>query len=401
MPQKQKVKVAIIGCGTICKNIYAPNLANKFYITDLVACADRIPERAAALAEKYGIKQMTNEEIYNDPEIEIVVNLTNPDSHYEVSKDAMNAGKNVYSEKMMAVKLEEGKELYELAKEKGVHYIIGPDTFLGGSWQTARKAIDDGLIGTPVAMTCCYSSNYQLDGEMTNMNPDNHMFVLHPGGGIPYDFGGYYLHNIINLLGSIKRVGGFCKTMFPEKTYRNPRHPKYGETTHIDTPTSIAGALEFESGVHGTLLITSDSAVRFQFQVMGTKGILILNDPNFFGGKVNIIRMGSAERAPFMPPAENADFLDYMPPELTLPITHPYRDDSRGIGVADLCYAIRNNRKPRLYMDLGYHTFETIHGIWRSGDSGQVYELQSRCERPQPLEALSLPGTAEEYVLDL
>ncbi len=74
-------------------------------------------------------------------------------------------------------------------------------------------------------MVCCYSSNYQFDGEMSDIDPDHFMFVLHPGGGIPYDFGGYYLHNIINLLGSVKRVGGFCKTMYPDRIYRNPGIP--------------------------------------------------------------------------------------------------------------------------------------------------------------------------------
>ena len=399
MPAIKKVKTAIIGCGTICKNTYAPNLANKYHIIDLVACADRIPERAQKLAEAYDLKVMTNEEIYNDPEIEIVVNLTCPESHYEVSKAAILAGKHVYSEKMMAVTWEEGQELYKLAREKGVNYTIAPDTFLGASWQTARKAIDDGLIGTPVAMTCCYSSNYQMDGDMVDLDPDHFMFVLHPGGGIPFDFGGYYLHNIINLMGPIKRVGGFCKTMYPDRIYRNPRHPLYKEPVHIDTPTSIAGALEFESGAHGTMMITSDSACRFFFQIMGTQGILVLNDPNFFGGSVKIIRNGGVPLDPCMndkqPDAWFTDPLSY-----TLPMTHPFRESSRGLGVADMAYAIRNDRKPRADCDLGYHAFEVIHGIKKSGESGQIYEMTSRCERPAPIPALGLTGTAEEFCLD-
>lgn len=398
MPQKQKVKAAIIGCGGICKRIYAPNLTEKFNIIDLVACCDRIPERAQALGEKYGIKVMSNEEIYNDPEIEIVVNLTNPESHYEVSKAAISAGKNVYSEKMMAVTWEEGKELFELAKEKGVNFTIGPDTFLGGSWQTARKAIDDGLIGTPVAMTCVYSSNYQLDGEMSDVDADHFAFVLHPGGGIPYDFGGYYLHNIINLMGSVKRVGGFCKTMYPQRVYRNPRHPKYMENATIETPTSIAGALEFESGAHGTILITSDSETRFQFQVMGTQGLLILNDPNFFGGEVRLLRSASAPIAPFTPEPTGHDASRAT--ETPLPILFPYRHDSRGLGVADLAYSIRNNRRPRLHMDLGYHTFEVIHGIWQSGNSGKLHVMESSCERPRPMNIGNFSGSLEEYLLD-
>lgn len=394
MIQMKKVKTAIIGCGTICKRIYAPNLMEKFHIIDLVACADRIPQRAQALAETHGLRVMTNQEIYNDPEIEIVVNLTCPESHYEVSKAAILAGKHVYSEKMMAVTLEEGEELYALAKENGVAFTVAPDTFLGGSWQTARKALDDGLIGTPVAMSCYYSSNYQLDGENSDMDADNFAFVLHPGGGIPYDFGGYYLHNIINLLGAIKRVGGFCKTMYPGRTYRNPRHPHYGEAVHIDTPTSITGALEFESGVHGSLLITSDAAFQFMFRIMGTHGILVLNDPNYFGGSVQVIRNGGN---PVEPWEKETSFGEKA---YTLPITHPYREDSRGVGIADMAYAVRNGRRPRASAELGMHAFEVIHGIWRSGDTGEIYTLKTSCPRPTPLRSLGLSGTAEEYTLD-
>ena len=233
---------------------------------------------------------------------------------------------------------------------------------------------------------------------MSDVDADHFAFVLHPGGGIPYDFGGYYLHNIINLLGSIKRVGGFCKTMYPDRIYRNPRHPLYKEPVHIDTPTSIAGALEFENGVHGTLLITSDSAPRFVFQIMGTEGILILNDPNFFGGSVKVIRMGGDPIEPWMSNAPGTFFTQQT--EFTLPITHPFREDSRGVGVADMAYAIRNGRRARAYMDLGFHAFEVIHGIWRSGDTGEIVEMTSHCDRPQPIRPLGLSGTAEEFMLD-
>ncbi|MBP3705234.1 MAG: gfo/Idh/MocA family oxidoreductase, partial [Clostridia bacterium] len=84
----------------------------------------------------------------------------------------------------------------------------------------------------------------------------------------------------------------------------------------------------------------------------------------------------------------------------TLPMTHPFRESSRGLGVADMAYAIRNNRRPRADCDLGYHTFEVIHGIWKSGDTGQVYEMTSRCERPAPIPCTGLTGTAEEFALD-
>jgi predicted dehydrogenase len=102
MAKLPTIKTAIIGCGMI-SGIYLKNLCNFFKITEVVGCSDIIPERAKQRADEFGIKQMTNEEIYKDPEIKIVVNLTHAPSHFDVTRDALNAGKHVYCEKMMAV----------------------------------------------------------------------------------------------------------------------------------------------------------------------------------------------------------------------------------------------------------------------------------------------------------
>ena len=160
----RRIKAALIGSGAISEK-YLTNITKKFHVIDMVGCSDLIPERSAQRAEQFGIRQMTNEEILSDPTIEIVVNTTYPLSHYEVTKAALLAGKHVYTEKMLAVTLEEGLELCELAKEKGLMLTTAPDTFLGGGWQTARHMIDTGLIGTPIgALGVCIRS-YQDHGD--------------------------------------------------------------------------------------------------------------------------------------------------------------------------------------------------------------------------------------------
>ena len=111
-------KVGLIGSGSISYT-YLNNLTKTFSITDVVGCSDLIPDRSASRAEEFGIRQMTNEEIFSDPEIEIVVNTTYPMSHYKISKQAMEAGKHVYAEKMMATNFENAKELYDISKKKG------------------------------------------------------------------------------------------------------------------------------------------------------------------------------------------------------------------------------------------------------------------------------------------
>ena len=144
----KRIKTAVVGCGSI-SDIYMTNLTNgKFTVMELVACSDLMVERMNASAAKFGIKAMSLDEICADPEIEMVICLTTPAAHYPIIKQALLAGKHVFSEKMIAVDLWQGKELVQIANEKGLHLGVAPDTFLGASVQTAKYIVDKGLIGT-------------------------------------------------------------------------------------------------------------------------------------------------------------------------------------------------------------------------------------------------------------
>ena len=145
----KKIKTAVVGCGSI-SDIYMTNLTTgKFTVMELVACSDLMVERMNASAAKFGIKAMSLDEICADPEIEMVICLTTPAAHYPIIKQALLAGKHVFSEKMIAVDLWQGKELVQIANEKGLHLGVAPDTFLGASVQTAKYIVDKGLIGKP------------------------------------------------------------------------------------------------------------------------------------------------------------------------------------------------------------------------------------------------------------
>lgn len=408
------VKVGVIGCGTICRMTYMPNMMNKFQIIEVVGVADLIPERSKAMAEQYGVKQMTNEEIYNDPEIEVVVNLTYPESHFEVSRDAMLHGKGVYCEKMMAVDFAEATELMRIAKEKGVMYTTAPDTFLGAWEQSARFYVDNGIVGRPVSIHAQHTCSYRPANPIFDLSPDSFFFPLHPGGGLPFDWGGYYLHTMLNILGPIKRVTGFAGTYEPVMKYTHPRHPKYGEDFEVNTPTSIFGALEFESGVHGTFHLTSDSYGSESFVLTGTEGTLDLGNPNNFDGTLRIHRSNMKEKPMMFPgqggpggrggngaPVAASQLGEFAMPEvMDLPMLFGYNDSSRGVGLADMCYAMRNGRKPRVHCDIGYHAMEVIHGMLESTKTGKVYEMTSHFERPAPLKPSNLVGTAQEATLN-
>jgi len=402
----KKVKTAIIGSGAISYT-YLKNMTASFSITDVVGCSDLIEERSRRRAEQFGIRMMTNDEILSDPDIEIVVNLTYPLSHYEVTKAALDAGKHVYTEKMLATNYKDAKELYDLAEKSNLRIGNAPDTFLGAGLQTARKLIDSGFIGTPFAAQAMVIRGYHLTGE----EKENRLpFICHDGGSISYDMGGYYLHALVSLLGPVKRVAGFTRPFLPEMFQRNPRHPDYHKPIEFDAYTILSSSLEFHNGVLGTFTAVSESHVMEipRLEIYGTEGTLMLPDPNTFTGPVYLTR----ER-------------DYLLHRVTdegkyhkIPLTHGYgnistpdpevgsweeriwRDCHRGIGVADMAWAIRNKRAHRCSAELGLHAIEVIYGIEQSYKTEKFYTLISKPDQPEAIPSGYILGTAAEECLD-
>jgi predicted dehydrogenase len=399
MSQTKPVKVAVIGCGTI-SHIYMTNLKNKFRITELIGCSDLIEERAAKRAAEFGVRRMTNEEILKDPEIEMVMNLTFPQAHYQVSRQILEAGKHCCVEKMMTVSFEEARELAELAKRRRLLYGAAPDTFLGGGWQSARKYIDDGFIGRPVSMNAVVSCSYQPASDTFDLDPDHFFFPLHPGGGLPFDLGGYYLHNMINLFGSVSRVSGFGGNIDPDRFYLNPSHPKYREPFHVDTPTTLSGTLEFANGVYGTILITSDASVYDCFSVQGTEASMTLFHPNWFSGPLTLHRPGAVADEEKNIGLNTGEGYRPIPDNVSLPLLHGYCDNSRGLAFADMAYALRNKRRPRAHFDMGLHAMEIIHGMLESAKNGQIYRMTTSCERPKPRRTGVETGSGQEATID-
>ena len=377
MAELPTMKTAIIGCGVI-SGIYFQNLCRFFKIIEVIGCSDLSPDKSHKAAQEYGIKQMTNEEIYNDPDIRIVVNLTDPPAHYEVTKAALNAGKHVYSEKMIAVEPAEGEELLSLARRKNLYYTVAPDTFLGAGAQTARWIIDSGMIGDPILVSGICQRGYHLD-----RSDDIVRMVHQPGGGVPFDMGGYYLHNFINLFGEVEKVCGFASIRDEQRKFLNPHNPRYGDDHRQTCINTINASLQFKSGVMGSLLITSESIWGPQkIEVLGSEGTLFMHDPNDFFGPIAVQRPGN-------------------PQPLIIPYTHAFGDQNfRGLGVVDMAYAIRNGRKARVDAGLGMHAFEIIHKVWESSFSSITYTLQHTVERPCAMPRTSLGSQCAEGLLD-
>jgi len=374
------VKTAVIGCGMI-SDIYLQNLKNMFSIIDLVGCSDIVDSKAQTQAEKYNIKKMTNDEILNHPEIEIVVNLTYASSHFEVNKQVLSAKKHLYSEKMMCDDMEQANELRKIKDANNVRFSVAPDTFLGGSLQSCRKVIDSGIIGEPIFAVASLSRGYHMIKEDKD-DAVRKYSVMQKGGGIPYDMGGYYLHALFNMFGPVKRVCGFSKTRNPIRPYLNPRHSKFNEDFFVDTPNTMCAALEFKNGLYASLTISSECfGNNPTFEIHGTEGILYCGDPNNFGDKIYVKRNGCEK--------------------LEFPLTHPYTENSRGIGIADMAWAIRTGRPQRLSFEMGYHALEVITAINRCTNDNSVQLLNTDFEIPKPISSEYYGGTSNERNLFL
>ena len=356
----QKIGVGVIGCGAISKT-YLDNLSERFSIIHIVGVADLIEERAQKAAEKYHCKVMTNEEIYSDPEISIVVNLTNVWSHYEVSKAALEHGKHVYSEKMMAEKFCRAKELYDLAQKKGVRFALAPDTFLGGGIQTCRKLIDEGLIGEVVGGRCVMASH---GVETWHPDPD---FYYQRGGGPLFDMGPYYITALINLLGGIKSVYGYHRTAY--QTRLITAKPHEGEIIQVNTPTHIESFLTFDSGVVVSLLTSFDvyNTKQTNIEIYGTKGTLYVPDPNCFDGKITFYN------------GETRQTEEY-------PLAFDYGKNSRCLGLADMAKSIETGNPSRTTCKQTFHVLETMASIMKSAELQAPVALTSHFEREAPMD---------------
>ncbi|MBN1899844.1 Gfo/Idh/MocA family oxidoreductase [Candidatus Sumerlaeota bacterium] len=355
----RKIKYGIIGCGNI-SGIYF-QASRTFEILEVAACADIIQEKAEAKAKEWNApKACTVKQMLEDPEIDIILNLTVPKAHYEVSMAAIEAGKSVHSEKPLALTRDEGTRILDAAKKKKTLVGCAPDTFMGAGIQTCRKLIDDGWIGKPVAATA-----FMMCHGHESWHPDPE-FYYKKGGGPMFDMGPYYLTALVNLLGPVERVSGITRVTFPERLITS--QPKYGTKIDVEVPTHVVGALDFSCGAVGTIITSFDVWAHQMpcIEIYGTEGTLAVPDPNCFGGPVRLRRANSNEWR-------------------EMPLSHIYPENSRGIGPADMAYSLRSGRPHRASGELAFHVLDVMQSIHESSTEGRHVKIRSRCERPAPL----------------
>ncbi|KZL19403.1 putative oxidoreductase YcjS [Pseudovibrio axinellae] len=368
----ESLGVGIIGCGNISQTYL--ELAPLFKFITMRAVADMRPKAAQTRAEEYGLRAQSVNDLLAADDIDIIVNLTIPAAHFEVSKRILEAGKHVYSEKPFVLSVQEGQELARIAQEKGLRIGSAPDTFFGGSHQLARHIIDSDRIGTVHSGTCHVMSN-----GMESWHPDPDFFFK-PGGGPVLDLGPYYITNLVQLLGPVKRVAALTSMAKDVRTITS--QPRFGEQITVETPTSVHALLQFENGSTITLGASWDVQhhKHSNMELYGTEGTLYVPDPNFFSGEVSMHGPGGDEVA--------------------LPIWHhPLGIDNqtdgsaqsqanyRTAGLAEMAQAILSEVPQRCSNELALHVVDVMVSILHSGETGSFIDLATTCTRPEALDA--------------
>jgi predicted dehydrogenase len=355
-------RVGIVGLGVISRQ-YLDTLAGHPAVT-VTAVADLDETRAAAVAaELPGARALPVEELLSAPDVQTVLNLTVPAAHAEIALRAISHGKRVYGEKPLAATFDEARSVLDAATAAGLEVGCAPDTVLGSGTQTARAAIDEGVIGRPLSASAVMVTPGH---ERWHPNPD---FYYLPGGGPLLDMGPYYLSALVQLLGPIRRVTGAAARLRDERVIGSG--PRTGERIPVQVESHVTGVLEHVSGALSTITTTFDGvrSTAAPIEVHGETGTLAVPDPNHFDGEVRVFELGGTDWRPLDPSAG-------------------YVGGGRGIGLLDQIVAAPGH-PPRAGGSLALHVLEAMTALLRSAAEGRRIELTTTAERPPAVPLLS------------
>ena len=362
----ERVRVGLIGCGAI--SVAYLKMARNLPILDISACADLDGEKAGARAEEFGIPRVLGvDELIADPDSGVVLNLASPKAHASVALAALEAGERTFSEKPLGIRREEGAGVLRTGAARGLRVGCAPDTVLGAGIQTARKAIDDGMIGRPIGFTA-----HMLSRGVETWHP-NPRFYYEVGGGPMFDMGPYYLTALLNLLGPIRRISALTSIAIPVRHITS--QPFAGQDVEVETPDHLCGSIEFRDGAIGTLMTSFATAHgvydrKMPIVVYGAEGTLKVPDPNGFDGPVQVRGL------------KDEDWID---------VPHAFPTGyGRAVGLADLCHAVRSGRKHRCSAEQAFAVLDAMQAFLESSDGGRAISLESSYERPEPM-AVGLP----------
>ncbi|WP_345801091.1 Gfo/Idh/MocA family oxidoreductase [Microbacterium sp. AZCO] len=359
------VGIGIIGVGVI-SDTYLQNLS-AFPDVEVVILGDLFVERAREQAEKYGVPAFgTADDVLAHPGVDLVINLTIPAAHIEVSRAAIAAGKHVWTEKPLGLDRDGAALLLSEAEAAGLRIGSAPDTLLGPGFQAARRAIESGRIGRPLfAQTV-----FQTQGpDLWHPNP---AFLFAQGAGPLLDMGPYYFSALVSLFGSVERVSAFGTKANEERKIHTG--PKAGETFPVEVPSTIQIIAAFESGAQSQSLLSFDSALERHgiVEIHGTEGSIVIPDPNQFAGRIAVV-------APLGVLRDGMSFEQEW-----IEIEHEQIEVGRGLGALDMVRAIAEGRPHVASGELGFHVLDVLLSAAESAASGETVKIQSTVA-PVPL----------------
>ncbi|GAA5211617.1 Gfo/Idh/MocA family protein [Microbacterium kyungheense] len=371
------VGVGIIGVGVI-SDTYLANLSS-FPDVEVLIVGDLLLDRAQAQAEKYGVPAFGSaEDVLAHPDVQLVVNLTIPAVHVEVSRAAIAAGKHVWTEKPLGLDREGAAELLREAAEAGLRVGSAPDTLLGPGFQAARRAIEDGRIGRPLfALT-----TFQTQGpDLWHPSP---AFLFANGAGPLLDMGPYYFSALVSLLGPVDRVAAVGTKAREERQIHTG--PNAGTTFPVEVPSTIQIVTAFESGQQAQSLLSFDSALERHgiVEIHGTEGTIVIPDPNQFTGRIAYVKPLGVIR----------DGMSFE--QEWIEIEHADVQVGRGLGALDMVRAIAEGRPHVASGELGFHVLDILLSAQESAATGVTVVVESTVA-PVPL----LPESFDPFAATL
>jgi predicted dehydrogenase len=370
------VRIAIVGCGFVA-DLYAGTLPLHPDL-ELVGVFDRDPARAHTLGGPRGARVYAGlDELLADARIETVLNLTPPDSHAGVTRAALAAGKHVYSEKPLAMDLEEASALAAFAEERGLRLSGAPCSVLGGAAQTLWRALRENQIGT---VRVVYA---EMDDGMLHRMPYERW--RRPSGvpwpyrsefetGCTLEHAGYTVTWLIAFFGPAREITAFRSVQVPDK--------RPGEPIRSAPDLSVA-AIRFESGVVARLTCSILAPRDHGIRVIGDEGVLSVRDSWFYSEPVlrrRWLRLG--RRFVLSPLARRCR--PARPPTGRLPRRGAAQMDYL-LGVQELADALRAGRPSRLGPDFCLHANEVVLAIHGALGDRSPYLPVTRCAAIAPM----------------
>jgi predicted dehydrogenase len=372
------LRVGLIGCGNI-SDIYLINAA-RFRDIRFTACADINAEASARQGQRYGLASRSVKALLASEDVDIVLNLTIPEAHAEVSLAAIEAGKHVYTEKPLATTVRDGEKIVAAAKAKSLRVGAAPDTVLGASIQEARRIVDAGRIGKPLTGLAAVLSH-----GMENWHP-NPGFFFRPGGGPVFDMGPYYLSTLVTLLGPVASIQASGQIGFAERKVTTPGSAMLGQSIKVETLTSVQALLDFRSGAQVTFIASWDVWKHgvLPMELHGETGSLRVPDPNWFGGGLHIAKgYGAWRRIATDKHAFGA---------ANWPAKQPQHANYRGLGLADMARGILDRRPHRANGDVALHVLAIMAGVLEAATEKRLVAIRQDCARPAPLDEAEASG---------